>query len=83
VPWAFPDTGVVGQRSHAVPIAGMVAADLTEWIRSGGLLRFCSHCQCGHPHAGSAGAQESSGETMNSFLTTAVCQRHGSGLGRR
>jgi hypothetical protein len=65
-----------------VPIAGMVAADLTEWIRSGGLLRFCSHSRCGHPHVGSAGAQARSGETMNPFLTTAVCQRRGSRLRR-
>src|SRR5215212_4717586 len=83
VPRAFPDAGVVCQRSHAMPIAGMVAANLTERIRSGGLLRFSSHSRCGHPFVGSAGAQERSGETMNPFPTRAVCQRRGSGLGRR
>jgi hypothetical protein len=57
VPRAFPDAGVISQRFHAVPIAGMVAADLAEWIRSGGLLRFRSHSRCGHPYVGSAGAQ--------------------------
>ena len=36
----------------------MVAPDLAEWIRSGGLLRFRSHSRCGHPYVGSAGAQE-------------------------
>jgi hypothetical protein len=41
-----------------VAIAGMVAADLAEWIRSGGLLRFSSHSRCGHPHVGSADAQQ-------------------------
>ena len=35
VPRAFPDAGVIGQRSHSVSIARMVAADLAEWIRSG------------------------------------------------
>ena len=43
VPRAFPDAGVVGQRSHAMPITGMVAPDFAEWIRSGRLLRFRSH----------------------------------------
>jgi hypothetical protein len=57
VPRAFPDAGMIRQRLHAVPIAGMVAADLAEWIRSGGLLRFRSHSRCGHPYVGSAGAQ--------------------------
>jgi hypothetical protein len=82
VPRAFPDAGVVGQRSHAVAIAGMIATDLAEWIWTGGLLRFRSHSRCGHPYVGSAGAQRSSGETMNPFPTTAVCQRHGSRLRR-
>ena len=81
VPRAFPDAGVVSHRSHAVPIAGMVAADLTERIRSGGLLCFCSHSRCGYPFVGFAGAQERSGETMNSLPTTAVCQRRDSRLG--
>src|SRR5215210_7407953 len=49
VPRAFPDTRVIGQRFHAMPIAGMVAADLTEWIRSRGLQRFSCHSRCGHP----------------------------------
>src|SRR5215204_1994367 len=49
VPRAFPDAGVVSHRSHAVPIARMVAANLAERIRSGGLLRFSSHSRCGHP----------------------------------
>src|SRR5215217_6566046 len=57
VPRAFPDARMIRQRFHAVPIAGMVAADLAEWIRSGGLLRFRSHSRCGHPYVGSAGAQ--------------------------
>ena len=74
---AFPDTGVVSQRFHSVPIAGMVAADLAEWIWSGGLLRVSSHSRCGHPYVCSAGAQERSGETMNPFPTMAVCQRRG------
>jgi hypothetical protein len=56
VPRAFPDAGVVSQRSHTVAIAGVVAADLAEWIRSGRLLRFHSHSRCGHPYVGSAGA---------------------------
>ena len=56
VPRAFPDAGVVGQRSHAVAIAGMIATDLAEWIWTGGLLRFRSHSRCGHPYVGSAGA---------------------------
>src|SRR5215218_6344750 len=43
VPRAFPDAGMVSHRSHAVPIAGMVAANLAERIRSRGLLRFSSH----------------------------------------
>jgi hypothetical protein len=43
VPRTLPDAGVIGQRSHAVAIAGMSATDLAEWIRSGGLLRFGSH----------------------------------------
>src|SRR5215217_5292270 len=47
VPRAFPDPRVIGQRSHAVSIAGMVAADLAEWIRSRALLRFSSHSRCG------------------------------------
>src|SRR3712207_9541808 len=81
VPRAFPDTGVIGQGFHAVPIAGMVAADLAEWIRSGGLLRVSSHSRCGHPYVGSAGAEGRSGETMNPFPTTAVCQRRGQRLG--
>src|SRR5215211_2204877 len=55
---AFPDAGIVGQRSHAVPIAGMVAADLAEWIRARGLLCFRSHSRCGHPYVGSADARE-------------------------
>src|SRR5918998_1916739 len=49
VPRAFPDAGVVGQWSHAVPITGMIAADLAEWIWSRRLLRFRSHSRCGHP----------------------------------
>jgi len=28
----------------------MVAADLTEWIRTEGLLSFRSHSRCGHPY---------------------------------
>src|SRR5688572_17190976 len=83
VPRAFPDAGVVSQRSHAVPIAGMVATDLAEWIRSGRLLCFRTHSRCGHPYVGSAGALRRSGETMNPFPTMAVCQRRGSRLGRR
>jgi len=83
VPRAFPDAGVVSQRSHAVAIAGMIAADLAEWIRSRRLLRFRSHSRCGHPSVGSAGARRRSGETMNPFPTTAVCQSPGSRLGRR
>src|SRR5215218_6938030 len=63
VPRAFPDARVVCQRPHAMSIAGMVASDLAEWIRSGGLLRFRSHSRCGHPYVGSAGAQKRSGET--------------------
>jgi hypothetical protein len=39
-----------------VAIAGVVAADFAEWIRSGRLLRFRSHSRCGHPYVGSAGA---------------------------
>src|SRR5918994_6276892 len=50
VPWAFPDPGMVCQRSHAVPIAGMVAANLAEWIWTGRLLCFRSHSRCGHPY---------------------------------
>jgi hypothetical protein len=83
VPRAFPDAGMVCQRFHAVPIAGMVAADLTEWIRARGLLCFRSHSRCGHPYVGSAGAQRGSGETMNPFLITAVCQSRGPRLGHR
>src|SRR5215207_5651560 len=82
VPRAFPDSGVVSHRSHAMPVAGMVAADLAKWIRSGGLLRFSNHSRCGHPHVGSAGAEERSGETMSPFPTTAVCRRRESRLGR-
>ena len=55
VPRAFPDARVVSQRSHTVAIAGVVAADLAEWIRSGRLLRFRGHSRCGHPYVGSAG----------------------------
>src|SRR3954447_12280541 len=46
VPRAFPDARIVSHRSHTVPIAGMVAADLAERIWSGGLLRFSSHSRC-------------------------------------
>src|SRR5688500_19541602 len=31
VPRAFPDAGVVGQRSHAVASAGRLACDRGEW----------------------------------------------------
>src|SRR5215210_5186878 len=82
VPWAFPDAGMVCQWPHAVPIAGMVAANLAEWIWTGGLLCFRSHSRCGHPCVGSANALGRSGETIILFPTTAVCQRRGSRLGR-
>src|SRR5829696_3077324 len=57
VPRAFPDSGVISQRFHAVPIAGMVAADLAEWMRSGCLLLFCKDIQYHHSYLGSNDVQ--------------------------